>query len=285
MRVLITQNAGATEYWRFPWLRYRGQYTLEMRPPVFGKTLLHTYPDLKLQFVRAQTEPLIPEVYYPLEEEPGISRRFASLNDPDGVLAFANAYGLLGFENVPRLQAYREEIDKAGERVAEWLGEAQQLRRLFEVWDLVQAGNKRPLGRIIQWSRYGVSAMFPDTSRCAIADGVRNAAWIDRWKPGEVFGPAKLFLLDQFNQNMGQMASPMLLLDAKGNLRPYNSPASLLGALWLEFGQVASGVRKQLVCESCGQWMDVTNNRSHKRKHANCSLREKMARYRRKQKG
>lgn len=80
---------------------------------------------------------------------------------------------------------------------------------------------------------------------------------------------------------MTQMASPMLLLDAKGDLRPYNSAASLLGALWLEFGQVASGVRKQIPCESCGQWMDVTNNRSHKRKHANCSLREKMARYRR----
>jgi hypothetical protein len=222
-------------------------------------------------------------VYYPLEVESGISRRFASLSDPEGVLTFANAYGLLGFEEVRQLQAYREEVDKNGERVGEWLMKAQQLRRLFEVWDLVQAGNERKLRRIIQWSPHGVSARFPEIKPGhVIADAVRNTAWIDRWKPGDVIGPAKLFLVDQFNQNMGQMASPILLLDAKGTLRPYNSPTSLLSAMWLEFGQVASGVRKQILCESCGQWMDVTNNRSHKRKHANCSLREKMARYRHK---
>ena len=192
MRVLITQNAGATDYWRFPWLRYRDQYALEMRPPVFGKALLQTNPDLKIQFVRPLAESLIPDVYYPLEDEPGISRRFASLRDPDAVLAFANAYGLLGFEEVPRLQAYREELDDNGERVGEWLMEAQQLRRLFEVWDLIQAGNKRELRRIIQWSPHGVSAMFPEvTPGYVIADGVRNADWIDRWKRGDVFGPAK----------------------------------------------------------------------------------------------
>jgi hypothetical protein len=279
MRVLITQNIGATDYWRFPWLRYRGHYAIEMMPPIFGAAVLETIPNLT-QFVREQPRMAEPEVYYPLEDEPGISRLFAKLTDSDGVLAFANAYGLLGFEEVSRLRAYQEELDERGERVWDWLHQARQLRRLYEVWNLVESGNEKELRRIIQWSSHGVSAILPEIKGHVIADGLRNTAWLYRWKPRDVFGPARLYMVDQFNQNMRNMASPMLLLDAKGALRPYNSPSSLLAAMWLEFGQVASGVRKQIACESCGQWMDVTNNRSHKRKHDRCSLREKMARYR-----
>lgn len=280
----MTRSSGATDYWRFPWLRYRNQYVLEMRPPIVLAALLQDYPNLRFQFVRARREALTPEVYFPLEGQDSISRQFSRLSDPDGVLAFANDYGLLGFEEVPRLQRFREEVEENGECVNEWLWEAEKLKRLYDVWDFVEVGNEKGLREIIRWSDGGVSAIFGE-AQIAIADRSRNnTSWIHKWKSGDVFGPARLFLVDQFNLNAVQMASPMLLLDASGALRPYNAPASLLAALWLEFGQVASGVRKQKLCESCGRWMDVTNNSSHKRKHDRCSLREKMARYRQRKK-
>src|SRR5262249_45675160 len=144
-------------------------------------------------------------------------------------------------------QAYQNEVCTLGERVQDWLMQARRLKRLYQIWDLLEADNKNELGHIIRWDTNGVIALFPEVNPLgehtgtAIAHGIRNIDWLKRWKPGDVIGPAKLYLVDQFNENMHQMASPMLLLDAKGALRPYNSPASLLAALWLEFGQVASG--------------------------------------------
>jgi hypothetical protein len=279
MYVKTTTDRGATDYWRFQWLRHKGRYEIVWKPPIFAADLLVRYPDLKFPFLNL-TASAPPEVYCPLEDAPGISREFARLQNVDSVLQFANTYGLLGLEEVRRMHAHKKEIEKAGENVNLWIEEAAKLARQYSVWDLVNSDATGELRKIIRWhGRNAVTVRFPDTEQ-VIADQLRNASWVKKWKPGEVIGPAKLYLIEQFNQNMLNMASPMLLLNAKEQMRPHNSPSSLLGAIWLEFGQIASGARRHVSCESCGKVMDVTGLRSDKRKHSNCVLREKMARYR-----
>ena len=281
MRVVLTRNTGATDYWRFPWVRFPDKFVLGIREytqePLEGRK----YPAIMLT-PGAETQ-----VYFPLEDEPGISETFGGISDASAALDFANRFGELGLSGVIRYQARYNSIPQAvpyGEEIRDWLFEAGKLHRFYCVWNALRDENHSELRRIIQWEhsrKYGlvVTAVFPE-AKTAIANAGKNTQWLRSWSRGDVVGPAKLYLADQFNENMYAMASPMLLLDFKGLLRPYNSTASLLGALWLEVGQLASGVRKQLPCESCGKVMDVTGLRSDKRKHDKCVLREKMARYR-----
>jgi hypothetical protein len=282
MHVLLNKNVGATDYWRFPWLRFKGGYSVTWRPPIFQAALLRKQPDLKFPFIQTPDKPG-PEVYYPLEEAPGISRQFLAVRNVDDALAFANDYGLMGLDAVPRYSGHRAELDQNGENLNDWFLEATELGQAYEVWDLI-AGDVGGLREIVVGTAQGMPVIWPKTGRRGRS--FRTPHWVQPapgLKPEEVLALAKGFIAERYNRKMMQMASPMLLLDAKGAFHSYNRPSSLLGALWLEFGEIASGSRKQVLCESCGQWMDVTDNRSHKRKHDRCVLREKMARLRQKQ--
>lgn len=294
MIVKSTRNTGATDYWHFKWLRFPGRFVIGVRGAT-REPLCREYQAITL------TQGAEAQVYFPLKDEPGISRAFSELSDASAALGFANRFGELGLVGVGRFQerynSLPTEARPFGEDIRDWLFEARKLHRLYRVWDALRDEDHAELRRIIRWEhskKYGVvvTAVFPETET-AIANAGTNTHWLGSWRRGDVVEPAKLYLAEQFNGNMYGMASPMLLLDTKGRLdkdahavlRPYNSTTSLLGALWLEFGQLASGVRKQLPCESCGKVMDVTSNRSHKRKHDSCSNREKMARYRKAQRG
>jgi hypothetical protein len=286
MRLLTTKNTGATDYWHFPWFRYPGECKLEWKAPIFMASLLRENPGLKMPFIRRPE--MQPEIYYPLEINPGISREFSELKDLDGACAFANKFGVLGLESVPRYAGCLEELHTNGENVNDWRSEATQLKQVYEVWDLAACDGAsdrksvieavRGLREIVTLNEQGCPILLPKAGHLKEPRGSRSS--VGSLKQNVLFGLAKQFIAERFNHRMVQMASPALLLDAKGNLRPYNVPASLLAALWLEFGQLASGVKKQKLCESCGRWMDVTGCRSDKRKHRNCIHRETMARYR-----
>jgi hypothetical protein len=158
--------------------------------------------------------------------------------------------------------------------------EANQLAQAYEVWDLIN-GKERALREIVTGTEQGVPVIWPKAGRRGRS--AKMPHWVrpaPKLKTEEVLALAKTFVSETYNRKMMQMASPMLLVDEKGAFHNYSRPSSLLGALWLEFGELVAGSRKQALCESCGKWMDVTGNRNHKRKHDRCVLREKMARYR-----
>src|ERR1035437_3045864 len=245
MRVKLTTDRGATDYKRFAQTRCKERYEIVGAPPIARAGLLELYPHLKLPFLKplASTADL-QEVYYPLEDAPGISRKFAQLRTVEDVLQFANTYGLLGLEEVRRFEGHREEILKVGEGVNLWLGEAAQFARLYSVWDSVNSRcswhparaatncrgcasvSERELRKIIKWQRPNfVTVRFPDAEH-VIASNAQNTSWFGKWKVGEVLGPAKLYLIEQYNTNMFGSASPILLLNAKGEMRPHISTTS-----------------------------------------------------------
>ncbi len=213
------------------------------------------------------------EVYYPLQEHPGLAREFAAISDANAALEFATRYGLLGLRGPGR-------EDVGAEDVGSWLLEAHRLQMALHVWDLLDAKDTRGLRGIFRWEEGSVMARFPNRVTRWIAGTAHNPQWLRVWHHGDVVGPAKLFLVEEFNQVMDGKASPTLLLDANGNFKPYSTPVSLLAALWLQFSEVMTGVRALKPCELCGSLMDVTDNRHHKRMHDHCSLRLRMARYR-----
>jgi hypothetical protein len=276
MRVLITKQAGATDYWRFPWLRCEDRCLLEWKP-----ALAQEDRDLVMRFVKAPRGSWY--TYYPLETEAALSRQFAAVQDADGVMAFANQYGLLGLEGVPRYRRQYDEINKIGERVDDWLGEADELRDIYEVWDAVADADAVPdsdantLRALFVWGGMAppdfswtpncVPALVPKAGRKRVNQDRFPAI---RLELEELLRKSRLFIAERFNRKMNGMASPTLLLDLKGGLHPHSQPASLLGALWLEFGHVASGERRQIICEICKRWMDVTQHRKDKRVHTSC---------------
>ncbi|MGD0577474.1 MAG: hypothetical protein ABSC08_00960 [Bryobacteraceae bacterium] len=280
MRVLVAKD-DAAGYWRFPWLRYKGGCSLVWKPPIVAAGLLLSHPDLRLPFIQPAKDATA-EVYYPLESDGALSREFAGLHDPDGALAFASQFGLLGLEDVPRYRGHRKELDANGEDVNDWLSEAARVGELYEVWDLVSSANETGLQKLITWTPQGTPVVVPKAGRPPQGrDGPARA----QLKLEQVVLMAKRFIVKRVNQEMIGMASPTLLLDNWGNVRVHNTPTSLLAALWLEFLEFASGARRQIVCDICGRWMDVTQHRKDKRVHSSCLEREKKARYRERKKG
>lgn len=212
-------------------------------------------------------------LYRPLDDARGISRAFLKVADIDSALAFANQFGLLGLHGVPR---YAREVDEPhAERAAYWVQEATELRQVYEVWDLLRKPND--LHRMIFEGPEGGKIVIPDAGR---PDEIllKNSP---RMRSDQALKIAKYFIAESYNWKMNQMASPALLLDAKDEFRAHNRPSSLLAAIWLEFGAVASGASRQTICETCGEWMDVTENREDKRKHTECAQREASANWKR----
>jgi hypothetical protein len=283
MMVHVTKDSGVRDYWTFSWLRFPAGYAFEERAIHPPSPQIKLDPKRRELLIAEKRGIPSPDIYHPLEDVPGISRIFSEVRTPSAALAFANEYGTLGFDRVPRF-LLRHDSD-GGERVMDWLHEAQRLRNLYTLLDLCASGDQRELSKMVHWGAGSVMVSFSKTIKRAIAHSGKNTQWLKRWKHGDPFGPSKLFIAEEYNSQIDQMASPLLLLDLKSDLRPHISPTCLLGAIWLEFGEVASGVRKQIPCEYCGRIMDVTGLNRNKRVHKNCSLRVRMARYRQGLKG
>jgi len=212
-------------------------------------------------------------VYGPLEEHPEMAREFAKIVSPDDALNFANKYGLLGLKHL-----------HGEEDVWTWLGEATILRRAFRLWDLIDTGENRELAKLIEWQDSSVLLKI-DGLKFPIANWLEYGDWVPKWKRGDVLGPAKLWIIRSYNEKMIGKASPTVLLSATGEFKPYTTPLNLLAAMWALYGKVITGNRRERPCEICGERLDVTENRKHKRVHDSCSLRERMKRYRLKKKG
>jgi len=101
-------------------------------------------------------------LYFPLEEEPGLYRKFARLRfDQDSILRFANHYGELGAQTVPlKGPPWRagqlETRYYEGESLHRWRLEIQEMRDTLELWDSLGGRDGEPdirrLKQLIVWN-------------------------------------------------------------------------------------------------------------------------------------
>ena len=67
---------------------------------------------------------------------------------------------------------------------------------------------------------------------------------LERWEPGDIVRPAKLFIAQEVNRHLREHVSPQLLFDRSNELRPYIRPFTLLGAIWFQMYEAFTGGKK-----------------------------------------
>ena len=262
--------------------------------------------------------------YRPLEEVPDLYLKLAQLYNAEdlrtAIVDLANRYGPLGIE-VP---LYNPDLAKQesfhGEPLRVWGDEIGTLRTILNIWKWAQQGGENKLGRYIVWTDQHQSVtLVLNLVRAEVSEKVRrqllqlmnkrlspSPPLLDEhvvpsfrhlagaarpyphvfrtWKTGSMIEPARFAVCQIVNEKLRGNASPQLLIQEDGTAKPHAVPHNLLAAIWVQMRDVISGKKRFIECEVCGGEIDVTDGRSSKRMHTSCSQRERIRRFRQKQK-
>jgi hypothetical protein len=227
-----------------------------------------------------------------LSDEPALFRTFAAtLPDEEGILAFANTWGLLGFE-ADRVVGDTPLAARPVESFITWVRAISEMRQVVWAWDRLTSASRdeqRELLDHVRWDRDEdghVSVAFdshPHLSRrraigddgyarvaMAIATNFPDPEGLAQFEEGEVTQPARTFVFRTVSRNLQGRVSPRLVpgpapmmrsrLPVLGALQL--TPVNLYAGLWLQFAQVASGEREQRRCPGCGRWFEAKVTRS-----------------------
>jgi hypothetical protein len=286
-------NRGPGSYWKFDWMRW-APGCIQLENLSFRDRSWPVERSIVGQFLVLREEKGS-SLYHPTVECPALCREFGSIRTVNDALGFANKYGLIegGDVNHEFGSAYyrRKIIEGASvcECAARWLSESGRMRTVLAFIDLLQPGYERELELNVRWvsSADRTQVLFRnesgDWSRMPISyDFVESR----ELKKGDVARAARMFVVQQINRGLLGNVSAMVLLNRDGSIQPFAAPDSLLAAMWLQAGELATGVRIKNICSICGGVLELTNkNRKHKRVHDSCSLRERVRRYREKKSG
>jgi hypothetical protein len=222
-----------------------------------------------------------------------LHREFVDVNPtPDGILSFANRYGLLG--NVLALKPAGEPITletrTAGESLQDWLSEIGKARHLIAAWDLVRAKDESKLRQYIEWAAESVdwvgSHSLGDENELANiarqfhsggspALGYTGPAELREtgWRRGEVLRPATYYVAMGINKRLWHHTHSLLIPFRRGDIAPV--PVDLLGVIYTRFAQeVAGGGAKREPCNRCGALFEPQRS-----DHLYCSTACRKARY------
>ena len=227
--------------------------------------------------------------YAPLESATSLFRNFADTwRTRSEILKFANAYGPLG-RGVPMQVGGRP---ATGETLALWQAEISAMRQAVRLWALSKAGDADALADNIRWEEDragGVRVVYhsgaardergqphpdekdaydqdfqedfdaaPFAVEAEIASRHAHAEWLERFKPGDVFLPAMVYVQRQVNQRLQELSPPALRYDfARDRMVLQPAPASLLAAMWLQFAEAVSGDKTFHRCRGCFRWFEV----------------------------
>jgi hypothetical protein len=175
----------------------------------------------------------------PFREASHLYLEFGKLADPDGVLAFANRYGLLGL--------HREQPDRL-ETLSEWLTEASHMGGLITLWDAV--------------NRFDVTWLEENRTRFT-----KERPY--RLPPGQLATMAAHKLCEEVSAKLDS-AEVCLQLSIGSDAPPAGGPPvlrqsleahTLLGVIYLQFANALSGGSQLRACELCGKWFEVAGGR------------------------
>lgn len=220
--------------------------------------------------------------YEPLREHTGLFRTFADTETtPEGILQFADAYGLLGIQDTVEsfnsaTEANGLTVSKGparrfvGEKLFSWKNEITRLRGAVLLWDLLSANDEERLKAHIVWEGHDRvrfddhSALMEDhhwADALVIASREeRNPELLASLVPGDVVQPAWVYLLERVNMFLETQTSPVLGRSDDGKVRLENRPRSLLGALWVQFAKALEGEKRFRQCTECDNWFEVSNS-------------------------
>ena len=191
-------------------------------------------------------------LYDPIRECPALFQRFAELHPKESaILAFANEYGLLG---IPR------------ESLQEWARHTARMRDVVALLDAADREDSKALARWItlQETAMGTSATLrrrETGSRETLRPGDDDLA---RYlEPKNRVLAARFFADKIINSELEANSSARMLYDPRdGSHELHVVPSSLLGALWIQAGDLAAGRRDYHKCEQCRTWIALSPDTS-----------------------
>lgn len=246
----------------------RKAFDFEWTVPEFG--FEWSSPDRK-EVAKRTGRVLIPKpadrarYYLPLQDEPGLFKTFAELEpDEEGVLAFANKYGLLGIA-APLPVSISGVVELSAETMSSWLDQVEAMRRLLRLLDCIQSSNKRELAKRVTWDADGVSVHWTSVlggakyeSHHILATNEIHPERLARFSRGDLIQPALLYLQIEINKEMKKHPAPARLLrERDGKLSVYCVPSSLISAMWLQFALAIDGNKDYRLCEGCHRYFEV----------------------------
>jgi hypothetical protein len=245
--------------------------------------------------------------YQPLQKYDALFRTFANLDtSEEAIVSFADRYGRLTdcrehpleFEERCRQADQDSDARLCGETYPFWCDEIETMRRTVSLWDLIQKGDLNGLSKHIRWEKQGTElSVFYDShpdqpvdSRPDNAERIRIASGISgdlsrQYRLNDLVLPAQTYLQGVVNEKLARgVISQLLPAPETRQLTLYHVPRDLLGALWLQFARAMSGNKEYRVCKECGEWFEVSPERSRTTRQF-CSDACKSKAYRGRRKG
>jgi hypothetical protein len=247
-------------------------------------------------FVLARREGAAFRTYKPLKELSALYRNFAETpGTPEGVLAFANQYGML-FREAKRKRylspAQRDVLAPFGdnfrraecvELVDDWVRQIRFAAETVELWGMATNQENDKLRRKIRWEgrravhyvptradvfeyvsgdtlseMLSAPAVTDPESRFLIASAEKNPEAFSKLEPGERVRPALLRVIEHVNRELPGHTAPGLFWNHQADQIVFQEmPLSLLGAIYLQLAHAVARNRSSRRCEVCSRWFEL----------------------------
>lgn len=218
--------------------------------------------------------------YWPLRDYPALFQNFVSMKcTPENVLEFANQYGWLGLRGEGNRSRQREDDVPArqcnpeahaaplmvgdGEAIDEWAWSQCELNRAVSLWKMWWDNDQRGLARVLRWAddQWHFRAYFPEESdqRLTPIAPVRGFPF-DRDSIMTVAAILVQRLINRMFASRRGFAVPRIVYDLDRRQQALKIvPASLLGALWLQFADAVTGHKSYRSCIVCHTWFEISS--------------------------
>jgi hypothetical protein len=258
---------------------------------------LHVDPSEKGRLEQGNVDPMAGDLNerYPLEEVPGLYRKFAGLDlTEDAILGFADRWGPL--ENAHQMESDEFEntmVAFVGDTTEAWFTQIRRMKALVELWDVLQGKIKKKLADVIDVEKHECNWSWDVEIRFKVYPNLRwHYTFRERDWPGfsellESGGTrevARTGLFDLVNESLWGSCSPWLSTD-EGNEhgRLCLTPHNLKAAMWLMFAQEILGEKDLKQCLYCKRYFEAskeTNDRRQRSDKKYCSPKCRGAAFR-----
>jgi hypothetical protein len=234
-------------------------------------------------------------LYAPLRERPALFRTFADTPaTPDGILAFARRFGMLGgaaaVDTDIRLHPTDPDSGEClqGEPLDEWLDRIFAMRQVVALWEMASARDVGGLRDVIvrgfnviqfqpkaawllpTWRLAEAAGeateepplfqdeSIPSTEPFILTADARAVERFQRFSDEGVIAWAFIAVEGIANRFLRGAVQCNLRVDSElGVAEVVQEPDNLGSALWLQFAKAADAGTRFRICKTCGEWFDL----------------------------
>ena len=230
------------------------------------------------------------EERFPFDGRPGLFLEFAQLPiDREEILSFAAKHGQLRDPDHVRYDLYRRlpEDERLLDSFKLWRAQIGTVRELVDLWQASQQPTGETVLRdLIEWNyREGIDptdegdADMPRFNKIPV-----HPSWRRFLKKDDYRTAAMAIIEQSVRMYSSESVAPVLEFDPQ-HKRLVNTylPATLAGALWLQFTSAIGHDKRFRPCQSCGQLIDISDDGSRvDREYCGDVCRQRESRRRRK---